>query len=397
MDPRYPVVFGACLTQFTIVGLMFSFGLFFDIFEEQLGWSRTILSGSTSLAFLVMGLLAYFGGRLSDRYGPTVVLGATGLLYGVGYALVSIVSEPWQLVALFGICIGLGLATHDVVTLSTIARWFGGRRGMMTGVVKVGTAAGQMVLPLVAALLMTVVGWRYTALALGYAGAAFLLIAAFSMRSPPVSRSSARSADSKDPEAASIRRSRAFWTLCAAQFLFFPSLVTVPLHIAVHGIDLGMTRTTAATLLTVIGGVSIVGRLTVGTFVDRIGGRNAYILSLVPLVAGLLALLVVETHWALFAAVAVYGFAHGGLFTVVAPTVAELFGTRAHGAIFGGIVFFGTLGAAVGPVVAGRVFDVTGSYEYAFTGLAVMGAIGLALVISLPRRREEQRVRLGTG
>ena len=55
MDPRYPVVFGACLTQFTIVGLMFSFGLFFDVFEEEFGWSRTILSGSTSLAFLVMG------------------------------------------------------------------------------------------------------------------------------------------------------------------------------------------------------------------------------------------------------------------------------------------------------------------------------------------------------
>ena len=83
---------------------------------------------------------------------------------------------------------------------------------------------------------------------------------------------------------------------------------------------------------------------------------------------------------------AVYGFAHGGLFTVVAPTVAELFGTRAHGAIFGGIVFFGTLGAAVGPVLAGRIFDVTGSYEYAFTGLAVMATIGLALVISLPSR-----------
>ena len=385
MDPRYPVVFGACLTQFTIVGLMFSFGLFFDVFEEEFGWSRTILSGSTSLAFLVMGLLAYFVGRLSDRYGPTVVLGTTGLLYGVGYALISIVGEPWQLVALFGICIGLGLSTHDVVTLSTIARWFEGRRGMMTGVVKVGTATGQMVLPLLAALLMAVVGWRYAALALGYAGAAFLLIAAFSMRSPPKSRTSARPADSLGPAPANVRRSRAFWTLCAAQFLFFPSLVTVPLHIAVHGIDLGMTRTTAAILLTLIGGASIVGRLTVGTFVDRIGGRNAYILSLVPLVAGLLALLVVETHGPLFAAVAVYGFAHGGLFTVVSPTVAEFFGTRAHGAIFGGIVFFGTLGAAVGPVLAGRIFDVTGSYEYAFTGLAVMGAIALALVISLPR------------
>ena len=147
------------------------------------------------------------------------------------------------------------------------------------------------------------------------------------MRSPPASRSTTRPAESAGPEPVKVRRSRAFWTLCATQFLFFPSLVTVPLHIAVHGIDLGMTRTTAATLLTVIGGASIVGRLTVGTFVDRIGGRNAYVLSLVPLVAGLLALLAVETPGLLFAAVAVYGFAHGGLFTVVAPTVAELFGT----------------------------------------------------------------------
>ena len=386
MDPRYPVVFGACLTQFTIVGLLFSVGLFFDVFEEELGWSRTILSASTSLAFLVMGLLAYFVGRLSDRYGPTVVLGTTGMLFGVGYALISIVGEPWQLVALFGIFIGLGLSTHDVVTLSTIARWFGGRRGMMTGVVKVGTATGQMVLPLLTALLMAVVGWRYAALALGYMAAAVLLLAACSMKSPPKSRPSARPTESRALEPAGVLRSRAFWTLCATQFLFFPSLVTVPLHIAVHGLDLGMSRATAATLLTVIGGSSIVGRLTIGTLVDRIGGKNAYVLCFVPLIAGLLSLLAADTHWLLFAAVAVYGFGHGGFFTVVSPTVAEFFGTRAHGATFGGILFFGTLGAAVGPTMAGRVFDVTGSYAYAFTGLAVMGALGLLLVLSLPRR-----------
>ena len=85
-----------------------------------------------------------------------------------------------------------------------------------------------------------------------------------------------------------------------------------------------------------------------------------------------------------------YGFAHGGLFTVVSPTVAEFFGTRAHGAIFGGIVFFGTIGAAVGPVVAGRIFDVTGSYDFAFGGLAAMGAVGLVLALTLPRRRASQ-------
>ena len=397
MDPRYPIVFGALVTQFTIVGLLFSIGLFFDVFEEEFGWPRTILSGSTSLAILVMGLLAYVGGRISDRYGPTVVLGATGMLYGVGFALISVIGAPWQLVALFGIFLGLGLATHDVVTLSTIARWFGPRRGMMTGVVKVGTATGQMVLPPLTALLMVAIGWRYSALALGYGAAALLLFAAYWMEAPPKSRSSARPMERRGPPFAEVRRSRAFWTLCATQLLFFPSLVTVPLHIAVHGIDLGMTRTTSAILLTVIGGSSIVGRMTVGTLVDRIGGKNAYVLSLVPLVAGLLALLMVETHWLLFAVVALYGFAHGGLFTVVSPTVAEFFGTRAHGAVFGGIVFFGTIGAAIGPIMAGRIFDVTGSYAWAFTGLAVMGVIGLGLVLSLPRRRTAPLARSGTG
>ena len=387
MDPRYPVVFGACVTQFTIVGLLFSIGLFFNVLEDEFGWSRTLLSGSTSLAVLVMGMLAFFGGRLSDRYGPTAVLGTTGLLYGIGFGLISVIDEPWQLVALFGIFIGLGLSTHDVVTLSTIARWFERRRGTMTGVVKVGTAAGQMALPPLTALLMVGLGWRNAVLVLGVAAAVLLSAAALSMKHPPGSRPPGTRSGAGAPELAEVRRSRAFWTLCATQFLFFPSLVTVPLHVAVHGMDLGMTHTTAATLLTVIGGASIAGRLTIGASVDRIGGRNAYILCFVPLLIGLLALLAVETPWLLFPAVAVYGFAHGGLFTVVSPAVAELFGTRAHGAIFGGILFFGTIGAAVGPIAAGRIFDETGSYAWAFTGLAAMGALGLVLAISLPPRR----------
>ena len=106
-------------------------------------------------------------------------------------------------------------------------------------------------------------------------------------------------------------------------------------------------------------------------------------------------LLPVENHRPLFAAVAVYDFAHGGLFPVVSPTVAEFFGTRAHGAIFGRLVFFGTIGAVVGPVVAGRIFDVTGSYDFAFGGLAAMGAVGLVLALTLPRRRAVEDVRSG--
>ena len=401
MDPRYLIVFGACLTQFTVIGLLFSFGVFFNVLEEEFGWSRTLLSSAVALAALVMGLLAVFAGRLCDRFGPAPVLVGAGLLYSAGFALISLVGEPWHLFVLFGLFIGVGMSTHDVATLSTIARWFVRRRGMMTGIAKVGTATGQMVLPPVAAVLIAALGWRNAALALGVAAGVLLLLAAASMRRPPPDRASAPTAslagEGRGGGFAEIRRSRVFWTLCAAQFLFFPTLMTVPLHIAVHGMDLGMTRGVAATLLTVIGGASIAGRLTVGTFADRIGGRNAYVVCLVPLVTSLLILMVVDSYVPLFAVVALYGFGHGGLFTVVSPTVAEFFGTRTHGAIYGGIYLFGTIGGAAGPIMAGRVFDLTGSYEYAFSALALMGAGALLLMASLPPPRLTRTPRSPSG
>ena len=146
-----------------------------------------------------------------------------------------------------------------------------------------------------------------------------------------------------------------------------------------------MRTASAASLLSVIAGASVVGRLVIGAFSDRIGGKRGYILCLLPLIASMLAFSMIEARWALYAVALGYGFSHGGLFTVVAPTVAEYFGTRAVGAIFGGIVFFGTVGGAIGPILAGRVFDETGTYLAAFVTLASMAALGLLLVLSLPR------------
>ncbi|MDH3659640.1 MAG: MFS transporter [Alphaproteobacteria bacterium] len=386
IDPRYAVVFGACLTQFMIIGLLFSYSLFFKTFEDEFGWSRATLSAAASIAFLMMGVLASFLGHLGDRFGPRPVLAVTGVLHGLGFALISQVGEPWHLFLIFGLFIGLGMSTHDVITLSTVARWFDKRRGMMTGVVKTGTAAGQMVLPLVAAFLIADIGWRSAALTLGLGAAFFLLIAAMLMkRPPPAGGASTGASDSAAGGLKSVLNSRVFWTLCATQFLFFPTLTTVPLHIPVHGMDLGMAKTTAAALLSTAAGASAVGRLTVGAFFDRIGGKNGYILCFTPLIISLACLLAFDTPWLLFATMAIYGFGHGGLFTIVAPTLASYFGTGAVGAIFGGVVFFGTIGGALGPVLAGWIFDVTGSYAPAFMTLGAMAVLGLLLVLSLPR------------
>ncbi len=384
LDPRYLIVLGACLTQFTVIGLLFSYGLFFKALETDYGWSRTVLSSSTSVTFLMMGILAFFVGRLGDRFGPRPVLAVTGVLCGAGYALLSQVTEPWQLFAVFGLLISTGMAAHDVVTLSTIARQFDRRRGMMTGVVKVGTALGQIAVPPVAALLIALSDWRTALVILGIGAIVVLQAAAWLMRSPPPHDPSGPATEASGLSFRAAGRTPTLWMLCAIQFSFFAALTTIPLHIVVHGMDLGMTPAVAAGLLSVLGGTSIAGRLAVGAGVDRFGGRRTLMLCFLPLIASLLAFLVIAEIWALFAAVAVYGFAHGGFFTVTSPNVANYFGLRAHGAIFGLVIFCGMTGGAAGPILAGRIFDVTASYDPAFTTLAVLAVLGLAFAWRLP-------------
>ncbi|MEM7188187.1 MAG: MFS transporter, partial [Pseudomonadota bacterium] len=389
-DPRSAIVVGALLTQFTVIGLLFTTGLFVKVFEAEFGWSRTIVSTSSSLAFVMMGIYAMAAGPLNDRYGPRLMLGTTSILFGLGFVLLSLISAPWQLFAVYAIFISAGLATHDVVTLSVIARWFEKRRGQMTGVAKSGTAVGQMCMPPLMAALIVAVGWREAVVILGTAAGIILFAAAMMMKMPPKTGEQAAGAPQTGTPFAEARRDSVFWRLCAMQLLFFPTLATVPFHIVAHGMDLGLSQPAAAILLTVIGGSSILGRLNVGTFSDRIGGRRAYVLCFVPMLAALTALLLVDWSTALFGIMLIYGFAHGGLFTVVSPTIAEYFGMRAHGAIFGVVLFFGTIGGAIGPIVAGWVFDNVGSYFYAFLMLITLIAIALALALSLPSRTQTQ-------
>lgn len=382
---RAPVVIGASLVQFTVIGGVFAYGVFFSVLETELGWSRSTLSACTSLAFLTMGLLAISAGHLNDRFGPRWVLAGSGIIYGCGYALLSKVNEPWQAIATFGLAIGVAMAAHDVVTLSTIARWFNAKRGRMTAVVKVGTACGQIVVPLVAAFLIGAFGWRQSFLLLGLGALIILLFSAWLIGEKPPTLN-----DSEDElnqhqglDFKQVRRTRQFWLISAMQFMFFPSLMAIPVHIVIHAQDLGFDATTAAAVLSSIGAVSILGRMAIGWSIDYIGGQRGYIICFTLLLLSLLFLRHIENPRYLFGFAALYGFAHGGFFTVVTPTLADYFGMRAIGAIFGAVVFFGAFSGAAGPLVAGWIFDSTGSYDWAFILLAVLATFGLIMALSL--------------
>ena len=77
---------------------------------------------------------------------------------------------------------------------------------------------------------------------------------------------------------------------------------------------------------------------------------------------------------------AVYGFCHGGFFALISPMVADLFGITSHGVIYGIVIFSGTIGGAIGPILAGYIFDITASYQLDFLFLLAFAILGLILI-----------------
>jgi len=146
---------------------------------------------------------------------------------------------------------------------------------------------------------------------------------------------------------------------------------------------LGISASGGAALLSVIGGASVVGKVLLGGLADRIGNKQVFVVSFVLLAASLFWLVPVRQLWALYLFAGVFGFAYGGLATAHSPLVAWLFGMRQHGLIFG-VSFNGwTIGCAIGPLVAGYLFDASRSYQVAFLLCAISAVIGLALTASL--------------
>ena len=391
----YNIVAAGFVIQAVCVGAMFTYGVFFKELQDTFGWSRTMISGASSMAFLIMGGGAAVAGALNDRIGPRIILTTTAFAMGIGYLLMAGIQSLWQLYLLYGLLVALGFATHDVITLSTTARWFVKRRGTMSGLLKVGTGVGQLTVPLIASSLIVVYGWRQTYLILGGFTLITLVAAAQLMRRDPQSLGLQPDGESQNiqnslaPNAtaelaiAVIARSKLFWYICLAEFAGFFSIFTIVVHIVPYARDIGLSATIAAGLLSTIGGVSMLGRVVMGAANDQLGGRKSLIICFIVLSASLVWLLLASNAWMLYLFAIVYGFAHGSLFTVISPTIAELFGTKSHGLLFGLVLFSGTLGGSAGPLLAGFLFDQTGTYKIVLVVLVLMAIIGLFLVTKL--------------
>lgn len=385
-------IFAACFTiQAVGIGSYVAYGVFFNALMSEFHWSRATISGASSLAFFMMGFVGMLIGRLNDRYGPRLLMSVTSLFFGAGLMLMSQLNSVLQLYIFYGVLLGIGLSSVDVIALTTIARWFSLRRGAMTGLVKVGTGAGQFTIPLIASFLIGLVGWRHTYLIIGVAASIILFGVAQILKRDPdefqrTSRGDATSGRQIDPDESrslsfeKTRKTYQFWNLCIVNFLVIFCLISIIIHIVPHARDTGLSAGQAAGVLSTIGGVSMLGRFISGLAIDRYGSRAIMGACLLLLIISLLWLQVAETLWMLFLFAFIYGLAHGGVFTTVSPIVAEIFGIKAHGTILGIVVCFGTTGGAIGPIFTGQLFDMTGSYAPAFLAFIIISTCSLGIL-----------------
>lgn len=384
-------------------GTFFSFGVFLKPILAEFGWTRALTSGAYSLAFILSGLISIATGRLNDRFGPRMVMTACGIFLGCGYILMSQIGAVWQLYIFYGVIVGAGYSGANILLLSTVARWFTRRKGLMSGIVVCGIGVGMMVMPPISRWLISVYGWRNAYIIVGIIVLVCVVAAAQFLRRDPArmgllpygekeAKQNNTGTGATGLTLGGAIRTRQFWMFFAVLLSIGIWLQTTIVHIAPHATDMGMSPAVAATILTVIGALSIPGKLLFGTIGDRIGNKLGYILFLAVVTASLFWLIGARELWTLYLFAAVFGFGQGGGSALWSPLVAELFGLTSHGVILGAIYFGHTIGATIGPVLAGYIFDVTGSYYIAFLICAVLCAAGLVLTLFLkPIDREKER------
>jgi MFS family permease len=273
----------------------------------------------------------------------------------------------------------------------------------MIGIVASGTGIGTMIVPPLAGHLILRYGWRSAYVILGILALVLITLAALFMRRDP-HRMGERLYGEDGPEpgpvlpaagALSYREmalDRQMQMVSLIYFCFGFSLHTVMVHLVPHAIEGGIPPETAAGLMAVAGGASVLSKLMVGAISDRIGVRCALAANFILLILALVWLQAAGSLSALRAFAFAFGFAYGGIMALQSVLSADLFGLSSLGLILGSVTFIYTIGSAVGPLLSSYLFDVTRSYRVAFLICALLDVLAVGVIFTLLGREGRKSI-----
>lgn len=383
------VVLAACLGVMAGFGSLFvyTFAVFVKPLSAEFGWNREAISLGFGLAAVTLGLISPLLGRWIDRFGPRRIILPCMTLYCCAIlSLAFLHSHLWQF---YATCVVLGLVGNGAAHLAysrSISTWFQRRLGTALAFVMVGAGLGAMILPVVAQSIIGRAGWRAAYFFLGCL--ALLLGLPLSWRfvrerglvkreSGPVSHSGMTWQQGL--------RSPAFWIIVTVLFVSSISMNGAITHLSALLTDRGITPRNAALCASLLGGSSLIGRIGVGWLLDRLfGARVAFGVSLIT-AAGIFLLARANSFPGGCVAAALIGVGAGGEAAITPYLLTRYFGLRAFSTLYGLTWTFYAAAGAIGPVILGRAFDLTGSYSSLLVTLAVGLSFAAAMNLLLPK------------
>ena len=366
-------------------GSRFAFGLMLKPMTDDLGWSRSSLSLAVTTFMFASALAMPVVGRLVDRYSIRWVMAIAAAVAAVGIGLISRVSAPWHLFALYGLVYAIGQAGTSVGPVSVlITRWFPRHRGLAASSAISGNAIGQLVLIMLLASLLTSLGWRTSFAALGIASFAIVPLVLLTVRSRPASADVTRGPEgtaSPDGQGVSLRgafASRQIWLLVAVYGVCGFQDFFVATHVVAFAEDQGVGPLLAGNMLALMGLLGLIGVLASGFLADAFGAARPTALCFALRIAIFAGIIYFQSTLGIL----VFALAYGFTFLITAPLTVvfagNIFGTARLGAISGVISMVHQVAGGLGAFVGAFIFDQRGSYDGAFVLMFFLSFLALA-------------------
>ncbi len=392
------------LAAFLAIGIVLygsynSFGVFFKSIESEFGLTRAATSAIFSAYMGLACVSSIIGGWALDRYGPRIVTLVMGLFTGLSLLLTGLTNELWQLFLTYSLLLSLGAGAIYVVTMATVSRWFDKKRGLALGIAGSASALGMFIIAPFATYLISSFSWRTAYIVIGLIVWLVAIPLSRLLRKDPYeiraqpdgvnSYSGQNSSEYRKGEGITqsagfslmeASKTGNFWFVGFIWLMYGFCFFLVLTHIIPHATDMGIPAMQAASILSLIGGSNIAGRLLMGKVSDSIG-RKVTAIACALLVAGaMIWLMWAQDLWMLYLFGVVFGFSFGGFDPSIAALISEIFGLRSLGVIMGTLNIAWAVGAAIGPVVGGLAFDFNSSYSVAFiAGALAMLTAGLLI------------------
>ena len=402
------VVLGSFIAIFS-GGLLFSYGVFFDTLRTEFGWDYATTSSIYSVTLVLSLIFTIAWGPIIDRYGSKIPLLVSALSTGIGFILVSRSQNLWQFYLFRSVgCIGASTMT---VALTAVQKWFIKKRGLVVTISIAGLGVGQFTYPLLSGHLISTYGWRAAFIIIGLVNAFLILCAAqLIVDSPEEKGMMPYGADMHLSEGMHKKTDAIRWekvdfdlweALKTPSFIaisLYNLLTVIPVHITyVHlvpyTIKTGLASfSTASISLSIIGGMSIAGRLLFGAITPHISGWRQG-LAMCPAFCGIMMLWLTGSNalWMIWTFAFIFGIFQGGRTPLVPGIIGTYYGTKSLASLIAISNATMIVGAAIGPIIGGLVCDHTGNYPLAFFigALCYIGGAFSVLKITPPKKSSE--------